>query len=49
MNNLIFLPEGWEDYTYWQEQDKKTRRRIDQLIKNIARTPKVIMVSRSFS
>ncbi len=36
---MIFLPEGWEDYLYWQTQDKKTLRRINALIKDIQRSP----------
>lgn len=39
MFDLHFLPEGWEDYLYWQTQDKKTLRRINILIKDIGRTP----------
>lgn len=39
MLNLLFLPEGWEDYLYWQFQDKKTLRRINALIKDIQRNP----------
>lgn len=29
--------EAWEDYVYWQTQDKKTLKRINQLIKDIDR------------
>ena len=39
MLDLLFLPEGWEDYLYWQSQDKKTMRRINALIKDIQRNP----------
>ena len=39
MLDLLFLPEGWEDYLYWQSQDKKTMRRINALIKDIQRHP----------
>ena len=39
MPDLIFLPEGWEDYLYWQAQDRKTLRRINALIKDIQRSP----------
>ncbi len=28
---------AWEDYLYWQTQDKKTLKRINQLIKDISR------------
>lgn len=39
MLDLLFLPEGWEDYLYWQTQDRKTLRRINTLIKDIQRSP----------
>lgn len=39
MLDLLFLPEGWEDYLYWQTQDRKTLRRINALIKDIQRSP----------
>ena len=29
--------EAWDDYLYWQSQDKKTIKRINQLIKDIER------------
>ena len=29
--------EAWEDYLYWQTQDKKTLKRINQLIQDIER------------
>ena len=35
--NKIFSDEGWEDYLYWQTQDKKTLRRVNELIKDINR------------
>jgi toxin YoeB len=37
MSNLVFLPEGWEDYVYWQGHDKKVLRRINQLLQDISR------------
>lgn len=37
MVNLTFLPEAWEDYFYWQGQDKKTLKRINMIIKDIMR------------
>ena len=33
----IWHDEAWEDYLYWQTQDKKTLRRINNLIKDIDR------------
>lgn len=35
----IWFDEAWEDYLYWQAQDKKTLRRINALIKDIERNP----------
>ena len=37
MSNIIFLPEGWDDYLYWQMQDKKILKRVNKLIKDIQR------------
>jgi toxin YoeB len=37
--NLIFTPEGWEDYTYWINQDKKTLMKINKLIGDALRNP----------
>lgn len=39
MSKLIFLPEGWDDYLYWQGQDKRTLRRINQLLQDVLRQP----------
>ena len=36
--NKIWSDEAWEDYLYWQTQDKKTLRRINALIKDIERS-----------
>ena len=36
---LIFADQAWEDYLYWQQMDKKILRRINDLIKEIQRTP----------
>lgn len=35
----IWDDEAWEDYLYWQTQDKKTLRRINQLIRDAERDP----------
>ncbi len=37
--NLLFTPEAWEDYLYWQTHDKKILKKINILIKEIKRTP----------
>ena len=34
-----FTANFWEDYLYWQTQDKKTLKKINQLIKDIMRNP----------
>ena len=31
--------DAWEDYLYWQLQDKKTLKKINELLKEIQRTP----------
>ena len=35
----IFTDESWEDYLYWQKTDKKLLKRVNSLIKDIARNP----------
>lgn len=35
--NILFTDTGWEQYTEWQGQDKKTIKRINQLLKSIDR------------
>lgn len=35
----IWDEEAWEDYLYWQIQDKKILKRINTLIKDIERNP----------
>ena len=37
--NLIWSTNAWEDYLYWQQTDKKTVKKINDLIKDITRTP----------
>ena len=34
---ITFSEEGWKEYTYWQMQDKKTLKRINQLLQSIER------------
>lgn len=31
--------DAWEDYLYWQIQDKKILKKINQLVKDISRNP----------
>lgn len=35
--NKLWQDEAWEDYVYWQTQDKKTLKRINQLLQDISR------------
>ncbi|RTR35910.1 Txe/YoeB family addiction module toxin [Shewanella canadensis] len=32
--NILFSDNAWNDYLYWQQQDKKTLKRINTLIKD---------------
>ena len=36
-HRLAWTAEGWEDYLYWQTQDRKTLRRINQLLADTLR------------
>ena len=34
---VIWFEEAWDDYLYWQTQDKKTIKRINQLLQDTKR------------
>lgn len=36
---LVFADEAWEDYVYWQKQDRKMVERINKLIAEVKRKP----------
>ncbi len=36
---LSWSESAWNDYLYWQATDKKILRRVNELIKDISRTP----------
>jgi toxin YoeB len=36
---ITFSLNSWEDYTSWQSEDKKMLKKINELIKDIQRTP----------
>lgn len=36
---LLWEDRAWEDYLYWQTQDKKMLKRVNLLIKDISRSP----------
>ncbi len=38
-SKLVWTAVAWEDYVYWQTQDKKTLKRINLLIKEVMREP----------
>ena len=35
----MWLPGGWADYLHWQEQDRKTLHRINEVIRDTLRDP----------
>lgn len=37
MGNLIWTPTAWAEYLAWQQEDKKTLKRINMLIRDIGR------------
>ena len=39
MSNFLFTEDGMEDYLFWQTHDKQTLRKINALLKSVARTP----------
>ena len=34
---IAFAEEGWSQYLYWQSQDKRTIKRINQLLQSVER------------
>ncbi|MGI8562599.1 MAG: Txe/YoeB family addiction module toxin [Candidatus Dormibacter sp.] len=36
---LVFTPNGWQDYIYWQANDRSTLKRINRLLAEIVRDP----------
>ncbi len=36
---IIFTESAWEDYLYWQQNDRKKLRRINELIRGTCRQP----------
>ncbi len=36
---LVFAEQAWEDYLYWQQQDKRMAKRINELIRDTQREP----------
>ncbi len=39
VERLVWSPVAWEDYVYWQGQNRKQLRRINQLIQACMRDP----------
>lgn len=39
MRTIRFVPDAWDAYLYWQDQDKKTLKRLNLLITAAARAP----------
>jgi toxin YoeB len=37
--NLVFSPQAWADYLYWQTTDPKMLRRVNELIRDASRSP----------
>ncbi|CAN5209831.1 type II toxin-antitoxin system mRNA interferase toxin YoeB [soil metagenome] len=37
--SIKFADEAWTDYLYWQQTDKRVLKRINNLLKDIQRTP----------
>jgi len=36
---LIWSEQAWDDYLYWQQTDKRIVKKVNELIKEIGRTP----------
>jgi toxin YoeB len=36
---IVFSSQAWDDYLHWQRTDRKVLRRINDLVREITRTP----------
>jgi toxin YoeB len=39
MRQLVFHTQGWEDFTYWVQNDRATTKRLLRLIGEVLRNP----------
>ena len=39
MRDLLWDSKAWQDYLYWQRQERKTLKKINKLIQNTLTTP----------
>lgn len=39
MPDIVFTEQAFDEYQYWQTQDKRILKRINQLLKDISRDP----------
>lgn len=39
MSELTFAESAWDDYLFWQTQDKRMLKKINSLLKEVQRTP----------
>ena len=39
MAEISFSERAWAEYLYWQSQDEKSLKRINQLLKDVERSP----------
>ena len=39
MSKLKFFEDAWEQYLYWQTQDRKTLKKLNALLADIQRSP----------
>ncbi len=38
-SRIVWTLAAWEDYLYWQSQDKKTLKRLNLIIQDVLRSP----------
>lgn len=43
---LVWFDKAWDDYLYWQTQDKRTLKRINALIKDIERNGTLVGIGK---
>lgn len=46
MNDFTFTSQGFQDYMYWQTQDRKTLKKINALLEDIKRNGALIGIGK---
>lgn len=46
-HNIIFSPDAWADYLFWQSEDKKTLKRNNKLLQELQRDGAILDIGKA--